>query len=40
MLVWSCYLANSTSALVHESTLPQQIRVFFYSLFGVISEEI
>jgi hypothetical protein len=41
MLVWSFSLADSTSALVHGSTLPQQVRVvFFYSLFGVISDEI
>jgi hypothetical protein len=41
MLVWSCSLANSISALVHGSTLPQQVRVvFFYSLFGVIFDEI
>jgi hypothetical protein len=40
MLVWSCSLANSTSALVHGSTLPQQVRVIFYSLFGIVSDEI
>jgi hypothetical protein len=40
MLVWSCSQANSISALVHGSTLPQQVRVVFYSLFGVISDEI
>jgi hypothetical protein len=41
MLVWSCSLANSISALVHGSTLPQQVRVvFFYNLFGVVSDEI
>jgi hypothetical protein len=40
MLVWSCSLANSTSALVHGSTLPQQVRVIFYNLFGIVSDEI
>jgi hypothetical protein len=40
MLVWSCSLANSPSALVHGSILHQQIRVVFYSLFGVVSDEI
>jgi hypothetical protein len=40
MLVWSCSLANSILALVHGSTLPQQVRMVFYSLFGVISDEI
>jgi hypothetical protein len=40
MLVWSCFLANSTSVLVHGSTLTQQVRVIFYSLFGVIFDEI
>jgi hypothetical protein len=40
MLVWSCSLANSASALVHGSTLHLQIRVIFYSLFGVVSDEI
>jgi hypothetical protein len=40
MLVWSCSLANSISALVHGSKLPQQVRVIFYSLFGVVSDEI
>jgi hypothetical protein len=30
MLVWSCSLANSTSALVHGSTLPQQVWVVFF----------
>jgi hypothetical protein len=40
MLVWSRSLANSTSALVHGSTPPQQVWVIFYRLFGVISDEI
>jgi hypothetical protein len=40
MLVWSCSLANSTLVLEHGSTLHQQVKVFFYSLFGVISHEI
>jgi hypothetical protein len=40
MLVWSCSLDNSISALVHGSTLSQQVRVVFYSLFGVVSDEI
>jgi hypothetical protein len=40
MLVWSCSLANSPSALVHGSTLHQQVQEIFYSLFGVISDEI
>jgi hypothetical protein len=40
MLVWTCSLANSPSALVHGSILHQQVRVVFYSLFGVISDEI
>jgi hypothetical protein len=41
MLVWSCSLANSTLVLEHESTLHQQVQVvFFYSLFGVVSDEI
>jgi hypothetical protein len=40
MLVWSCSLANSTSTLVHGLTLSQQVQVIFYSLFGVISDEI
>jgi hypothetical protein len=40
MLVWSCSLANSTSALVHGSTPPQQVRVIFYNLFGIVSDEI
>jgi hypothetical protein len=39
MLVWSCSLANSISALVHGSTLSQQVRVIFL-LFGVVSDEI
>jgi hypothetical protein len=40
MLVWSCSLANSILVLVHRSTLAQQVRVIFYSLFGVISDKI
>jgi hypothetical protein len=40
MLVWSCSLANSILVLVHRSTLAQQFRVIFYSLFGVISDKI
>jgi hypothetical protein len=40
MLVWSCSLANSTLVLEHGSTLHQQVHVIFYSLFGVISDEI
>jgi hypothetical protein len=40
MLVWSCSLVNSTLALVHGSTLSQQVQVIFYSLFRLISEEI
>jgi hypothetical protein len=40
MLVWNCSLANSTSALVHGSTLSQQVPIYFYSLFGVIFDEI
>jgi hypothetical protein len=40
MLVWSCSLANSTSALVHGSTHPSRFGWFFYSLFGVVSDKI
>jgi hypothetical protein len=40
MLVWSCSLTNSTLVLEHGSTLHQQIQIFFYSLFGIISDEI
>jgi hypothetical protein len=40
MLVWSCSLANSTIVLEHGSTLHQQVQVVFYSLFGVVSDEI
>jgi hypothetical protein len=40
MLVWSCSLANSPSALEPGSILHQQVQVVFYSLFGVISDEI
>jgi hypothetical protein len=39
MLVWSCSLANSASALVHRSTLHQQVRVFFIAYLGGISDE-
>jgi hypothetical protein len=41
MLIWSCSLANSKLVLEHRSTLHQQVQVvFFYSLFGVVSDEI
>jgi hypothetical protein len=40
MLVWSYSLANSTLVLEHGSTLHQQVQVIFYSLFGVVSDEI
>jgi hypothetical protein len=40
MLVWNCSLANSPSTFVHGSTLHQQVRGFFYILFGIISDEI
>jgi hypothetical protein len=40
MLVWSYSLPNSTLILEHGSTLHQQVQVFFYSLFGVVSDEI
>jgi hypothetical protein len=41
MLVWNYSLANSTLVLEHGSTPHQQVQVFFfYSLFGVVSDEI
>jgi hypothetical protein len=40
MLVYNCSLVISTSTLVQESILPNQVRVIFYILFGIISEKI